>query len=44
MTIGKTSFIPVTLAGTLTVTNYRQTDAEVHISKTMRAEGERALL
>jgi len=36
VTIGKTSFIPVTLAGTLTITNYRQNDAEVHITKTMR--------
>jgi len=36
VTIGKTSFIPVTLSGTLTVTNYRQTEAEVHITKTMR--------
>jgi hypothetical protein len=34
--IGKTSFIPVTLAGTLTVTNYRKTDAELHITKTLR--------
>lgn len=38
VTIGKTSFIPVTLTGTLTVTNYRQTDADVHIAKTLRGK------
>jgi hypothetical protein len=36
--IGKTSYIPVTLNGTLTVTNYRRDDAEVHITKTLRGK------
>ena len=37
-TIGKTSFIPITLQGTLTVTNYRKTTAEVHVTKTIRGK------
>jgi len=36
--IGKTAFIPVTLAGTLTVTNFRKSDAELKITKTMRGK------
>ena len=36
--IGKTDFVPVTLKGTLTLTNFRTTKAEVTISKTMRGK------
>jgi len=36
--IGKTSFIPVTLAGTLSVTNYRKSPAELKITKTIRGK------
>jgi hypothetical protein len=36
--IGKTSFIPVTLAGTLKVTNYRKSEADVHITRTLRGK------
>ena len=36
--IGKTDFVPVTLKGTLTITNFRTTKAMVTISKTMRGK------
>ena len=36
--IGKTDFVPVTLKGTLTLTNFRTTKAMVTINKTMRGK------
>ena len=38
--IGKTAFIPVTLSGTLTITNFRKSDAELKITKTLRGKVE----
>ncbi|MDR3692052.1 MAG: hypothetical protein P4L46_21915 [Fimbriimonas sp.] len=38
VTLGKTVFVPVTLEGTLTVTNFRTSKATITVSKTMRGK------